>query len=136
MTMTDPTPRPLPRVLIIEDQPEVALAAQALLLMHGYQVRCAYDGAEGLALAAQFDPHFVLLDTGLPRLTGLEVARHLRLNNEGARRFIVAIAALADGAGDHAAFDASVARPVVVEQLLWLLHKAWREHFEGTLHCY
>ncbi|HZF80064.1 MAG TPA: response regulator [Rubrivivax sp.] len=134
--MNDSTSRPLPRVLIIEDDPDSAQSWQTLLRLRGYEVRCAYDGADGLAVAAQFDPHFVLLDIGLPLVNGRDVARHLRLNSEGSRRFIVATTGTPQTAADHTAFDAHLLKPIAADQLLALLQNAWSAHFEGTLHCY
>jgi len=134
--MTDSIPHPLPRVLIIEDEPDSALSWQTLLRLRGYDVRCAFDGANGLALAAQFDPHFILLDIGLPLVNGRDVARHLRLNSEGARRFIVATTGTPQGPGDHTSFDAHLLKPIAADELLALLSNAWNAHFEGTLHCY
>ena len=49
-----------------------------LLRMLGHVVRTAYDGETGLSIAEQFSPDIVLLDIGLPRLSGLETAQRIR----------------------------------------------------------
>lgn len=66
------------RVLIVEDDEAIAEVVQRMLRIDGYKTEIASDGAIGLALAASFDPDVVILDLGLPRLDGTEVARQLR----------------------------------------------------------
>jgi two-component system, OmpR family, response regulator MprA len=67
-----------PRVLVVEDDDEIALALQRSLRIEGYDVRLAEDGVDALDQAHAFLPDVVLLDLGLPRLDGIEVARELR----------------------------------------------------------
>ena len=56
----------------------MAQGLASILRMWGHNVRTAHDGAAALEVAAQFAPEVVLLDLGLPRVDGLEVARRLR----------------------------------------------------------
>ena len=67
-----------PRVLVIEDDEDIAQALQRSLRMEGYEVRTAPDGAQGLEQAHAFVPDLVILDLGLPKVDGLDVARSLR----------------------------------------------------------
>ncbi len=67
-----------PRVLVVEDDDEIAMALQRSLRMEGYEVRLAADGESALGEASRFNPDLVVLDLGLPRLDGIEVARRLR----------------------------------------------------------
>ena len=67
-----------PRVLVVEDDEEIAQALQRSLRMEGYDVRIAGDGVAALDQAHAFLPDVVLLDLGLPKLDGIEVARTLR----------------------------------------------------------
>jgi DNA-binding response OmpR family regulator len=67
-----------PRVLVVEDDDDIAQALQRSLRMEGYEVRTAPDGALGLEQAQAFAPDLVILDLGLPLLDGLDVARSLR----------------------------------------------------------
>jgi DNA-binding response OmpR family regulator len=67
-----------PRVLVVEDDDEIALALQRSLRMEGYDVRLADDGVDALDQAHAFLPDVVLLDLGLPKLDGIEVAKELR----------------------------------------------------------
>ncbi|MBA3436725.1 MAG: response regulator transcription factor [Thermoleophilaceae bacterium] len=67
-----------PRVLVVEDDRDIADVLRRSLGMEGYEVRLAGDGEEALAGAADFSPDAVVLDLGLPKIDGLEVARRLR----------------------------------------------------------
>jgi two-component system, OmpR family, response regulator MprA len=67
-----------PRVLVVEDDEEIALVLQRSLRLEGYEVRIAGDGEAALDQSAAFNPDVVILDLGLPKLDGIEVARRLR----------------------------------------------------------
>jgi len=78
--MTDPD-RP-PRVLVVEDDADIAQVLQRSLRLEGYEVRVAADGEAALDTAANFVPDLVVLDLGLPKLDGIEVAKHLRAEDD------------------------------------------------------
>ena len=67
-----------PRVLVVEDDDEIAQVLQRSLRLDGYEVRIAGDGEAALDQAAAYNPDLVILDLGLPKLDGIEVARRLR----------------------------------------------------------
>jgi DNA-binding response OmpR family regulator len=67
-----------PRVLVVEDDDAIAQVLQRSLRMEGYEVRIAGDGVAALDEAHAFLPDLVILDLGLPRLDGVDVARTLR----------------------------------------------------------
>jgi DNA-binding response OmpR family regulator len=67
-----------PRVLVVEDDEEIAQVLQRSLRLEGYEVRVAADGETALDQSAAFNPDLVILDLGLPKLDGMEVARRLR----------------------------------------------------------
>ncbi len=71
-----------PRVLVVEDDEDIAQALQRSLRMEGYEVRVAGDGEVALEQAASFLPDLVVLDLGLPKLDGIEVARRLRAESD------------------------------------------------------
>jgi DNA-binding response OmpR family regulator len=71
-----------PRVLVVEDDDAIAQVLQRSLRMEGYEVRIAGDGVAGLDEAHAFLPDLVILDLGLPRLDGVEVAKKLRLTDD------------------------------------------------------
>jgi DNA-binding response OmpR family regulator len=66
------------RVLVVEDDEEIADVLRRSLRSEGYEVRTSGDGVEALDAAAGFVPDLVVLDLGLPRMDGVEVCRRLR----------------------------------------------------------
>ncbi|MBV8997612.1 MAG: response regulator transcription factor [Solirubrobacterales bacterium] len=71
-----------PRVLVVEDDDAIAQVLQRSLRMEGYEVRIAGDGVTALDEAHAFLPDLVILDLGLPRLDGLEVAKTIRRTDD------------------------------------------------------
>jgi DNA-binding response OmpR family regulator len=70
------------RVLVVEDDEEIAQALQRSLRMEGYEVRVATDGVAALDDAHAFLPDLVVLDLGLPRMDGIDVAKRLREDDD------------------------------------------------------
>jgi DNA-binding response OmpR family regulator len=66
------------RLLVIEDEPDIASALEKGLRQAGYAVDIALDGEEGCELAQVYDYDLLLLDLNLPQMDGLEVCRSLR----------------------------------------------------------
>jgi DNA-binding response OmpR family regulator len=71
----------MPRILIVEDESDVAFGLTEDLTRHGYQTVVAGDGDQGLALGAAGPFDLILLDVMLPGLDGFEVCRELRRRN-------------------------------------------------------
>ncbi len=67
-----------PSVLVIEDEPQIQKLLEINLVNNGYSVKLADSGTEGLMLAANNMPDIILLDLGLPDMTGHEVLRQIR----------------------------------------------------------
>src|SRR5437667_10596678 len=70
------------RVLVVEDDAEIADVLRRTLRQEGHEVRSAGDGVEALQLAEDFVPDLVILDLGLPKLDGVEVCRRLRAESD------------------------------------------------------
>jgi len=70
------------RVLVVEDDDAIADVLRRSLRAEGHDVRTAGDGVEALRAAEEFAPDLVVLDLGLPRLDGLEVAKRLRVDSD------------------------------------------------------
>ena len=66
------------RVLVVEDDAEIADVLRRTLRQEGHEVRSAGDGVAALEVAEDFVPDLVILDLGLPKLDGVEVCRRLR----------------------------------------------------------
>ena len=71
-----------PRVLVVEDDDDIAQALRRSLGLEHYDVRLAADGVAALEQSELFSPDAVVLDLGLPRLDGVEVCRRLRSEND------------------------------------------------------
>ena len=113
------------QVLLIEDNVDACQTLENLLALEGHTVRCAYDGASGLALALESQPDVVICDIGLPVLDGYDLIRRLRQSPHGQRP--VAIALSGYGQADDraralgAGFDHYFVKPVSPDALLALL---------------
>jgi CheY-like chemotaxis protein len=66
------------RILVVDDVADDADAMTTLLELDGYEVRTAGDGVQALQITAEFNPHCVLLDIGMPRMDGFALAKILR----------------------------------------------------------
>ena len=73
------------RILIVDDEPNIAASLEFLLQRGGYEVKVAHNGEEALALAESFTPHLVLLDVMMPKLNGYEVCQRLRQNGRAVK---------------------------------------------------
>lgn len=79
-----------PRILMVEDHPDIADLYQLKLQLEGYRVAVAHDGRAGLDLARSLKPDLMLLDIHLPRLDGLQVLALLR-DDEATRDLLVVV---------------------------------------------
>jgi two-component system alkaline phosphatase synthesis response regulator PhoP len=68
----------VPRILIVDDEPEIVRGLEDNLRFEGYETASATDGARAVALASTLAPDLVLLDVMMPALSGWEVCRELR----------------------------------------------------------
>src|SRR4026208_1668378 len=67
-----------PHILVIDDEPQILRALRTILTEKEFQVTVANRGEEGLTLAAANPPDIVILDLGLPDISGIEVCARLR----------------------------------------------------------
>jgi two-component system, OmpR family, response regulator MprA len=82
MLSTDPEVQQGGRVLVVEDDADIADVLRRSLRNEGYEVRTSADGVEALDVAVGFVPDLVVLDLGLPGLDGIEVCRRLRMEGD------------------------------------------------------
>ena len=71
-----------PRVLVVEDDNEIADVLRRSLRIEGYDVKVSGDGGQALDEAGLFEPDAVVLDLGLPGMDGIDVARRLRQDGD------------------------------------------------------
>ncbi len=76
------------RILVVEDEANERMGLAELLKAWGYEAATAADGAEALDKAAAFNPSVILSDLRMPRMTGMELLRHLR-DSESNIAFII-----------------------------------------------
>jgi CheY-like chemotaxis protein len=113
--------------LVVDDNVDAARTMAMLLELEGYQVECAFDGQQALDCVRDRPPDALLLDIGLPRLDGLEVARRLRAQSGEAARKRLLVAVSGYGRDQdraqalQAGFDLHFTKPADPEQLLQVL---------------
>ncbi|HEU5294029.1 MAG TPA: response regulator [Burkholderiaceae bacterium] len=116
------------RVLIVEDNPDVAETTATMLALAGHTLRCAGDVAQALALAEEFAPEVVLLDVGLPRVDGYQVAQRLRRLPQTRQALLIGLTGYGMPAdrqrGREAGFDHHLLKPTD-PLALYALIEAW-----------
>ena len=68
----------IPRILVVDDDREIAAAIQKLLLLEGFLVLKAYDGMEAMDLLMGEEVHLIVMDVMMPRLDGLSATMKIR----------------------------------------------------------
>jgi CheY-like chemotaxis protein len=82
---------PKRRILVVDDNRDEADSMAMMLRMMGHETNTAYDGLEAVQATAAFRPDVVLLDIGLPKMNGYEVARHIRKQPWGNGMALIAL---------------------------------------------
>jgi len=82
-------------ILLVDDQDNALLAAEAALARQGYTIYKARNGAEGLTTAIQIRPHLIITDIAMPRMDGVEMFRALQANRGAAGIPVIALSAKA-----------------------------------------
>ncbi len=116
------------RLLVIDDDRDVADSLAMLMEGFGAEVRVAYDGCSGVEAAAEFQPDLALIDIRMPRVDGYETARRMR-GRLGARApRLIALSGLGQDKDREraraAGFDSHLTKPVPLESLESLLRLA------------
>ncbi|MGY6217337.1 response regulator [Methylolobus aquaticus] len=127
------------KVLIVDDNADAANSLAALMQIAGYETRVAYDGKQGIEVAASFRPEVLLLDLGMPGMNGYDACRHLREQDWGHDIFVVALTAWGQP-GDRqksaaAGFDAHLAKPTDYKTIATLIadrHTGVRSSSSGS----
>jgi CheY-like chemotaxis protein/nitrogen-specific signal transduction histidine kinase len=121
---------PRRRILVVDDNRDSLDSMVMLLRMSGHEVVTASDGEEALNTAAAHRPEVVLLDIGLPRLDGYEVARRLRREAWGGGLLLVAMTGWGQDQDRQrslqAGFDAHLVKPADYQEVLAIIQKTTR----------
>ena len=120
------------RILLVDDNEDANDSMAALLELLEYDVRTAIDGASALKATAEFEPHLILSDIGLPGMDGYELAPALR-KVIGARKAIIVAATGYGHASDRArsqaaGFDHHLVKPLDADVLLAFVAKQAAEY--------
>jgi CheY-like chemotaxis protein len=94
VTVQPATARAVPRrfrILVVDDNHDSALSLAMMLSIMGHETRTAHDGESAISTAETFLPEVVLLDIGLPKLNGYEVAQRIRESAWGTSMFLIAV---------------------------------------------
>jgi two-component system, cell cycle response regulator DivK len=120
-----PQPAPAKRILIVEDNELNLKLLNDILEVHGYDTMVTGSGTMALDLARQFHPDLILLDIQLPDISGMDVARHLKAEEQTRDIPLVAVTAFAMQ-GDRrmileSGCDEYVAKPIDIHDFLALV---------------
>jgi two-component system CheB/CheR fusion protein len=112
------------RVLVVEDCPDTAATLAILLRQWGHETCEAHSGLAAMQAARDFDPDVAILDIGLPKMDGFELAAHLR-HERGKNLLLVALTGYSSEEfrerSYRAGFDHFLVKPIVPETLRVLL---------------
>lgn len=107
---------PRRRVLLVDDNRDVARSLARLIRLLGHEIRVAFDGAEALEIAREYRPSIVLMDIGMPGINGYDAARALRAESCGKDAYLVALTGWGDEMNQRmsleAGFDLHLTKPV------------------------
>lgn len=114
-------------ILVVDDQPDAADSVAALLSLMGYDVQTAYSGREALEAFRRNPPRVVLMDLGMPEMSGLETAALIRLMPQGTGTTIIALTAWGEDIHRRLSHEASIdhhlVKPALPETLFEVLCK-------------
>jgi len=118
-------PQDAKRILVADDNVDAADGLKLLLELSGDHVRVAYDGGTALSIAREFRPHIALLDVGMPRMDGYEIARRLKAAEETRDTILIAVTGWGQAEdrrrSKEAGFDYHLVKPVEPSALERLL---------------
>ena len=107
-----------PRLLIVDDAPDITQLLVVFFHQAGYNALAAYDGRAALDLFRRESPNLVILDLGLPDIDGLEVCRQIRQDSAVPILMLTKRGALEDRVQGYAAgADAYLVKPFLVEEV-------------------
>jgi signal transduction histidine kinase/CheY-like chemotaxis protein len=113
------------QVLVVDDNVDTVQGMAILLNLAGHEVLTAHDGPTAIAVARSCRPQVILLDLGLPGMSGYDVARHLREEQACKDALIVAVSGYGQEEDRHrteaAGFDHHLVKPVSYDELFTLL---------------
>lgn len=124
--MSDPQNDPAStRILVVDDDKDIAMSLMTLLAMKGYMVHSAHEGLKAVEVAGSFLPDVVFLDIGLPDIDGHEVARRIRAGSDGKHVRIIALSGYGDDVNRRLSAEVGcehhLVKPVLLRDLIKVL---------------
>jgi DNA-binding response OmpR family regulator len=95
-------------LMVVDDNPDIGNSLAWLLRCSGHEVAVAFSGKEALEKMRVFSPDAVILDLGMPQMSGFELARRIRCQPEFQALPLIAVTALGQEADRRAAVDAGI----------------------------
>jgi signal transduction histidine kinase len=127
LAATNGASKPGHRILLADDNQDALESLAALLQCDGHEVHTAGDGAQALEVAAQCRPNVVLLDIGMPKLDGYEVARRIRAEPWGKATILIALTGWGQDEdrrrSREVGFDSHLVKPLDPEALSTMLSR-------------
>ena len=115
------------KVLVVDDQRDAADTVATLLSLMGYDAHAAYSGRQALQMFNEIQPRVVLMDLGMPEMSGFEAAARIRLMPQGTATTIVALTAWGDEMNRRLSHEASidyhVVKPAAADTLQEVLNR-------------
>jgi CheY-like chemotaxis protein len=113
------------RILVADDNVDAAQSLKLLLEMAGHEVHLAHDGRQAIYLAEQYVPELAIVDIGMPKLNGYDVARSIRSTVWGRALYLVALTGWGQEEDKRraaaAGFDLHMTKPVDPDRILDIL---------------
>lgn len=124
------------RILVVDDNHDSALSMAMMLSIMGHETRTAHDGESAVSSAESFLPDVVLLDIGLPKLNGYEVAQRIRENVWGQSMFLIAVTGWGQdedrARSSEVGLNVHMVKPVEPSALERLLSDLHAKHTSGS----
>jgi CheY-like chemotaxis protein len=118
------------KVLMADDNRDAVDSMALLLELAGYQTMVAYTGERAVAMAREHRPDIVLLDIGMPDMTGYDAARAIRQLEHGQSIYLIAITGWGQAEDKaravEAGFDEHLTKPVDPDRLAEVVHHGLR----------
>lgn len=113
------------KILLIDDNRDLAEITCSLLALHGYEALAAYTGLDGIQKAIAFLPHVIICDIGLPDIDGYEVARRISDCKELGNVRLISLSGYAQASdfeySREAGFAMHISKPVDFDNLKTIL---------------
>jgi two-component system CheB/CheR fusion protein len=124
------------RILVVDDNIDAAVTLGEMLELWGHEVRVVYDGLSAIETASSYQPDIIILDIGLPRMNGYEVARKLRQEANLSQITLVALTGYGQGEDQdpfrEAKFDYHFTKPIDLAALRRILEIKSQQRESGS----